>query len=60
MQEMTVIGQAVGRWSPKIPISTAPPGLQRHGAASGSPNAQLRSKSQPDQSNHPTVVPTLS
>lgn len=39
MQEMAVIGQAVGRWPKKFPISTARPGSYRHGVASGSPNA---------------------
>ncbi len=33
MQEMAVIGQAVGRWSQKFPRSTVPPGSYRHGAA---------------------------
>ena len=33
MQEMAVIGQAVGRWSQKFPISTVPPGSHRYGAA---------------------------
>ncbi len=33
MQEMAVIGQAVGRWSQKFPISTVPSGSHRYGAA---------------------------
>ncbi|MGK7872903.1 MAG: 3-deoxy-7-phosphoheptulonate synthase [Xenococcaceae cyanobacterium] len=33
IQEMAVIGQAVGRWSQKFPRSTVPPGSHRHGAA---------------------------
>lgn len=33
MQEMAAIGQAVGRWSPKLSTSTALPVSYRHGAA---------------------------
>ncbi len=33
MQEMSVMGQAVGRWPQKLSTSTAPPSSHRHGAA---------------------------
>jgi len=52
MHQMAVIGQAVGRWSQKFPVSTAPSGSQRHQAASGSPSVELSCTSQSYQSNH--------
>jgi len=40
-QEMAVIGQAVGRYPQKFPISTDPPGSHKHGGTSGLLSAQL-------------------